>query len=182
MAINWRSKRLLVTLSAVATAWAYLAFVSFPLGREHTAAKAALAEVERTVVASTRDLSRLRAREARAAAEAPQFAWATHLTNSVLKPYLVETPAKFSKSIRAQGLGEARIEVVQLLPFPALPGFALAKWEVQLDKGRALPFGEVLASIENEIPLGQLRSLVIQRQAASRETAITLAFDTLVQP
>jgi hypothetical protein len=182
MTIDPQRKMILVIAGAVAAVTAYFALISLPLGREHASAESAVAEAQGIVFTATRDLSRLRAREARAASEAPLLAWATHLASSIAKPYLVETPAKFSQALRAQGFGEAEIDLAQLLPFAGLPDHALAKWEVRLAKARVLPFGEALASVENFFPLGQVRSLSIERKPGSPETEIGLQFDTLVQP
>jgi hypothetical protein len=178
-----RRRKIVFAATAVFVAlWAYLAIVSLPLGRELRAAKAAAAEAEQITSGTARELAALREREVRMAEEEPQFAWAKHLLSTVLRPYLVETPLKFSKSFRQQGLGEAHIELVQLLPFPTLAEYAIAKWEIRLPQSGALPFGEALAAVENAIPLGELKSLAIQRHAGKGGAEIMLNFDTLVQP
>ena len=182
MRIDPRYRSMGVIGAAAIMILGYLFGYSFPLGREHAAAEVAVDETKQSVALATHDLTRLRAREARSATEAPRFAWAAQLIGSIAKPYLVETPAKFSKAIRQQGLPEAEVELAQLLPFPGMPDFAVAKWELRLAKARALPFGEALAAVENQIPLGQVHSLKIQRNPGTADAAITLQFDTLVQP
>jgi hypothetical protein len=176
------SKTTLALLGGAAAFCIYLGAVTFPIRHGHTEGIRALRKLDQTVADAARELAILRDREAAIAAEAPIFAWATHLTSSVPRPYLVETPLKVSRALRDCGLESSRVQLVQLLPFPALPDYAIAKWEVELPAARVVSFGHALAALENSIPLGQLTALSVQKQGATADARVALEFETLVQP
>jgi hypothetical protein len=162
--------------------WVYLGMVTFAIKREHSVLVRDLADAEKKVSELTVALRDFREFSSRAAAEAPRFAWAQELENSLARPFMVEVPLRLNAAFKKGGFANAEVHLAQMLPFSALADFALAKWELHVPSGRVLSFGELLASLENDFPLGHLNSLQVRRLDPTGSCDIALEFEMLVRP
>ena len=182
MRIKAPSKMSVAIVAVIAAVWAYHSNVSNPLRRERAQLSQALLDAECAVTVTMAELKVLKNRKARAAKQAASYQWANHLLESLPRPYMVEIPMKILRTLRGEGMDGVQIQLEQLLPVPTLPNHALARWQLRVAKGDSLAFGQSLAVLENEYPLGCLKSLAMRQLDFDGSSEIAFEFETIVRP
>jgi hypothetical protein len=179
-----RHKRLLLgTIALLAGVYSYLALIISPTLAETARLRHDLEMSDQRGRAVTAELKELQAKERNARSKADLERCARDLLETIPTPYMVTTIPVMDKAFEEHEIPEAKVKLFMLVPFRAMPEYAIAQWNINVPDGHALRIGEVLAELENRFPLGRLAELDLKADpVADGSVSASIFFHTLVRP
>jgi hypothetical protein len=175
-----RQRLMLGALLLIGVLYGYFGLLLSPIELGITHADRAITERNQQIASNGVELRALREEIARL--DRPILdTTANELIATAPESHLATTPSTLSRIFDQHRLPKPDARAAMLLPFAGREDLQRAVWELKLRQADALQAGEVIASLENEFVLGEMREIALETNTATGTVDVTLSLELVIR-